>query len=403
MTESSRIDGRQRDRVARALSLRYSSRPVIVGVDASNVRAGGGITHLANVFAAAKPGDFGIDRVVVWAGRGTHARLPEAPWLEKVWEPTLDRPLPHRLLWQWLRLPRLAAERCDILFSPGGNAPRGFAPLVSLSQNMLPFEWKELSRYGLSLVGLRLLLLRFGQGRTFRNAAGVIFLTRYARDGVLAIAPPRGKIAIVPHGIEERFRAAPRPQRARAQLSAEHPLRLLYVSIIDVYKHQWHVAEAVDRLRREGLPVEIDFVGPAFPPALARFEAVRRRLDPEGRFLHYRGPVPFEELHELRERAEVFVFASSCENMPNVLVEGMASGFPIACAKRGPMPEILGDGGVYFDPEDPDSIAEAIRSLADDDGLRERCAARAYERAMAFSWERCARETLGFLREVAVG
>ena len=52
--------------------------------------------------------------------------------------------------------------------------------------------------------------------------------------------------------------------------------------------------------------------------------------------------------------ANLFVFASSCENMPNTLVEAMAIGLPIACSDRGPMPEVLRDGGVYFDPEDCD-------------------------------------------------
>lgn len=359
------------------------------------------MTHLTSLLAAAKPEDFGVERVIVWAGRETLERLPDAPWLDKVHEAPLDRSLPHRLLWQWFRLPRLAREGCDVLFAPGGNAPRGFAPLVTMSRNMLPFEWGELLRFRLSWITLRLLLLRFGQSRTFRRADGLIFLTRYARDAVLRVAPARGEVAIVPHGVAERFRAAPKPQRAREELSAERPLRLLYVSIIDMYKHQWQVAEAVGRLQREGLPVEIEFVGPSYPPALRRFEAACRRADPEGRFLHYRGPVRYEQLHELREQAEVFVFASSCENMPNILLEAMASGFPIACARRGPMPEILGDGGVYFDPEDPASIAAAIRSLAEDAPARARCAATAYERAQAYSWERCARETFEFLRRFA--
>ena len=52
----------------------------------------------------------------------------------------------------------------------------------------------------------------------------------------------------------------------------------------------------------------------------------------------------------LRE-AELFVFASSCENLPNILIEGMAAGLPIACSRRPPMPEVLGDAGESFDPE----------------------------------------------------
>ena len=50
------------------------------------------------------------------------------------------------------------------------------------------------------------------------------------------------------------------------------------------------------------------------------------------------------------------IFASSCESSSCVLIENMASGLPIACSNRGPMPEVLKDGGVYFDPEKPIDI-----------------------------------------------
>jgi glycosyltransferase involved in cell wall biosynthesis len=126
-----------------------------------------------------------------------------------------------------------------------------------------------------------------------------------------------------------------------------------------------------------------------------------RRLDPQRRFLRYLGPIPFEKLHELRERAEVFIFASSCENMPNILLEAMASAFPIACARRGPMPDILGEAGVYFDPERVEDIQRAIRELAADAELRARCAEEAHRRAAAYSWERCARDTFAFIARIA--
>jgi glycosyltransferase involved in cell wall biosynthesis len=374
---------------------------MIVGIDASNLGPGGSMTHLTNVLAVARPEAHGIDRIVVWAGSATLARIPTQPWLDRAAVPALDGGLPARLLWQRFRLPALARERCDVLFVPGGNAAAGFRPLVTMSRNMLPFEWRELRRYGLSWMTLRLLLLRFGQARTFARADGLIFLTEYARAAVAQTARVPARVTVIPHGVEERFRIAPRPQRPLGSYTPDLPMRALYVSIIDVYKHQWHVAHAVQRLRAEGVPIAIDFVGPAYPPALARFEAALRALDPEGRALRYLGPVPFEKLHELHERADIFVFASSCENMPNVLLEGMAAGLPIACSNRGPMPEVLGGAGVCFDPERPDELASALRRLAVDPALRARLAASASERAHQFSWERCARETLDFIAAAA--
>jgi glycosyltransferase involved in cell wall biosynthesis len=106
-------------------------------------------------------------------------------------------------------------------------------------------------------------------------------------------------------------------------------------------------------------------------------------------------------MHALRNDADIFVFASSCENMPNILLEGMASGFPIACARRGPMEEVLGEAGVYFDPENATSIEKALRTLIDDTDLRARCAEAAYARATEYSWDRCTRETFAFLERIA--
>jgi glycosyltransferase involved in cell wall biosynthesis len=87
--------------------------------------------------------------------------------------------------------------------------------------------------------------------------------------------------------------------------------------------------------------------------------------------------------------------------MPNTLIEGMASGVPIASSNRGPMPEVLKDGGVYFDPECPEEIENAILRLLDSTKLRERVAAQATRHASQYTWERCANETFQFLNKLA--
>jgi glycosyltransferase involved in cell wall biosynthesis len=123
--------------------------------------------------------------------------------------------------------------------------------------------------------------------------------------------------------------------------------------------------------------------------------------DPAGHFVKCLGFVPHDDLPSLLAGADLFVFASSCENMPNTLVEAMAIGLPIACSNRGPMPEVLCDGGVYFDPENPQSIAAAIETLIRDPELRMSVAKRAKGLSGQYSWTRCAAETWSFLRAVS--
>ncbi len=390
-------------RVAKGLSGRHWG--MILGIDASNLRSGGGVTHLVEFLRAAAPLVHGFERVIVWGCGATLAKIEEKDWLRKVHDTLLDGGLPQRVFWQRFRLRKLAERaRCDLLLVPGGSDGSGFKPMVTMSRNLLPFEWREMRRYGLSWLILKVALLRFTQAVTFRRANAVIFLTQYARNTVIQVVGTLpGATSTISHGVDPRFSCAPRPQRKPEEFNESNPCRVLYVSIVDAYKHQWHVAEAVGQLRSTGFSVTLDLVGPAYAPAMRRLNETLQSVDPEARFIRYRGPIPHEELHRLYSAADINVFASSCENMPNILLEGMASGLPIACSDCGPMPEILGDAGVYFDPEKPDEIVQAIRKLIESSELRLEKAQAAFERAQQFSWERCADETLGFLAEVCGG
>lgn len=374
-----------------------------IGIDASNIRGGGGVTHLLELLRAANPQKHGFDQVFVWAGAATLAKFEKQSWLHCMHDPLLEGSLLHRVYWQRFKLVKSARElACDILFVPGGSDASGFHPTVTMSQNMLPFEGRELRRFGWSWMTCKLMLLRYTQSRSFCRADGVIFLTQYAHDVVSKkLKIKRNKTKIIPHGIDQRFVSAPRTQRAMSQYSEKQPFRILYVSIVDVYKHQWNVAVAVAQLRASGYPVVLDLIGPSYPPALKKLKNILCKVDPRGECIHYYGAVPYAELHMRYLQADLCVFASSCENLPNILLEGMAAGLPIACSSRGPMPEVLGDGGLYFDPENVQDIAQTIRSLLESPDLRERFAKTSFSRSEVYSWQRCAEETFQFFAQVA--
>ena len=142
-------------------------------------------------------------------------------------------------------------------------------------------------------------------------------------------------------------------------------------------------------------------VGPDYPPALQRLNESIERFDADRNWVHYHRVIPFNELHHIYEQADLGLFASSCENLPNILMETMASGLPIACSNRGPMPEILRNAGRYFDPEQPVSIECALRELIDSPQLRSDLAKASFESSKQFSWQRCADETFKFIADMA--
>ncbi|MDQ4099460.1 MAG: glycosyltransferase family 4 protein, partial [Chloroflexota bacterium] len=105
------------------------------------------------------------------------------------------------------------------------------------------------------------------------------------------------------------------------------------------------------------------------------------------------GP-PDEELHQLYQRAHVVVLPSltRAEAFGLVLLEGMAAGcVPVASDLPG-VREVLGAVGHTFRPGDADALASMLRRLRDDPVLVAQMAARARDRAWAFSWERTVSE-----------
>jgi glycosyltransferase involved in cell wall biosynthesis len=61
------------------------------------------------------------------------------------------------------------------------------------------------------------------------------------------------------------------------------------------------------------------------------------------------------------------------------------------------MPEVLGQAGVFFNPEQPEDIARALHELINSPKTRKRLARASYERVQQYSWLRCADETFRFL------
>lgn len=368
---------------------------LVVGIDASRNRSGGAKAHLIGMLGGADPRQHGIREVHVWAYRALLEALPNRDWLVRHNPAALEQSLFQQIGWQVRRFPGEArAAECDIILNTDAGTLSSIRPCVTMSRDMLSYEPGEMARYGFSKARLRLLLLRFIQNRSLRRAQGAVFLTHYASRVIQQSCGELDRVALIPHGVGEVFREVshdqPWPQ-------GDRPVRALYISNATWYKHPWMVVRAVEQLRSQGHDLTLTLVGGGSGPAQDRLKAQVAQSDPQGRFVTQLEFVPQSDLPTYLAQADLFVFASSCENMPNTLVEAMAAGLPIACSNRGPMPEVLQDGGEYFDPEDPASIAVALQKLISDADLRARRAARARQLAAQYSWNRCARETWDFL------
>ena len=126
-----------------------------------------------------------------------------------------------------------------------------------------------------------------------------------------------------------------------------------------------------------------------------------QKKDPEREFVFVHGSLSYEETLEWYNKVDMFVFPSTCETFGISLLEAMTAGLPIASSNRGPMPELLKDAGLYFNPESVTSIKNCLRYMIENRNLRKRFGIKAKQYSQTYSWKKCADETFGFLSSVS--
>lgn len=375
---------------------------MILGIDAFNLRGGGGVTHIKEILAAANPAEYGFKKVVIWGTSNTMALLHNKPWLEKIEVPHLNGNALQRFYWHIFLLKKCAkAAGCDLVFSPGGIVAHRFKPAVTMCRNMLPFEFAELKRYGPSLIFFKLLLIRFFQIRSFRGSAGIIFLTNFAKEVVGAqIGKTSGHATMIPHGVDSNTGLPKDSAGALPLHKSPNNLNILYVSTISPYKHQDKVIEAVSNLVSRGFKLQLHLVG-GDGGSLRNVTKQIEDVDPNKKFITYHGEVAGASLKHFYNSADVAVFASTCENMPNILVEKMAAGLPIVCSEKAPMGSILQDAGEYFNSDNVASLEATLERVVSSSELQRIMSRKALDNSKKYSWNLCSNSTFNFLSRVA--
>jgi glycosyltransferase involved in cell wall biosynthesis len=124
-----------------------------------------------------------------------------------------------------------------------------------------------------------------------------------------------------------------------------------------------------------------------------------QRLGVLDRLLHLSGDDQL--LANLYGHAAAFVYPSLYEGFGIPPVEAMELGCPVVCSNAGSIPEVVGEAGRYFDPNNREDIAASILAVVNDSSLRTQLIAAGKLRAQLFSWDKCATETYAVYQKLA--
>lgn len=315
--------------------------------------------------------------------------------MEIVPVPEKFRPPISDILWHQTRLPQLAgAHGLEVLHVPSYRRLLWPAPCarVATIHDLAPFhvrrkyDWKR-------MFYSRVLVRRLAH----RQEEIIAISANTARDIERFFKVPASRVTVIHNGLDhERFQPGPHDV-AVSQVAQRFDVRapyFLYVARLEhPGKNHVRLIAAFDRFKTiTGSKWQLVLGGSDWHGAEAIHAAIRH--SPFAQDIHAIGFVPPDALPDLYRAAEAFVYPSLYEGFGMPPTEAMACGCPVICSTRGSLGEVVGDAAAIVEPEDIESIARGLTSVAADVSLRGGLRTAGLERARQFDWHITAAKTL---------
>lgn len=192
------------------------------------------------------------------------------------------------------------------------------------------------------------------------------------------------KIKVIYHGIEIN----PRVKEDSFDLPISNPY-ILYVGARSGFKNFSLFLKAFMQIANKYPELNIVCTGMPFTKEeLIQFEQLRIREK-----VHLFS-VSEQGMAYLYRKAEFFIYPSLSEGFGMPILEAMSCDCPVVLSNSSCFPEVAGNAGIYFDPEDADDIAFQMDKILNDTQLRLKISLLAQQRVKEFSWKKTAKEHL---------
>jgi len=299
----------------------------------------------------------------------------------------------------WDLVPRLRRMGAEVFHSPGPALPladtRGRPAQVVNVHDLIPYAHPALCPRSLK-ARLRP-IYGWWLGKVLHHADAVVTGSMYTAWEIVRYFPEvRARLYTVYNGVTRV--PIGDPDGARWQVFAErigvHGPFALYIGRHDDSKNLERMIRAFAAVHRTMPDVRFIVAG-AHARLTERLRATARAAGCADA-VRFPGAVSDEEAGLLFAHARFLAFCTLAEGFGLPVVEAMACGCPVLTSPVSSLPEVAGDAALYADPRSTEAMANAMRRLFENPGLRTDLVRRGYVRAAHFSWA----TTTARLREI---
>ncbi len=171
-----------------------------------------------------------------------------------------------------------------------------------------------------------------------------------------------------------------------------NPLSLLFCGRIEIKKGIIEGISAVNILKKEGIDVQLDIVGPVEDQKFIKEAKVMiDELNINDR-VTFHGMIPYGyKLFSFYKNADIFVIPSYTEGFPRVIWEAAANCCPVIATKVGGIPSLFKhrEHGILIPPQNKYALADSIIKLINNTTLRSDIVTNAYKLANEYTVEKC--------------
>lgn len=290
-------------------------------------------------------------------------------------------------LWEQVSLPIYARNK--LLFNPCNTGPilsgsHQITTIHDASVFAVPQAYSSLFRLKYKLI------IKF----MCKATPQIITVSQFSRNEISHYCGiPSDKITVIPEGCDHILRYNEDCSILERYDLGKRPF-IIAVSSNSIHKNFNIILKALSLIGESEINFDVVIIGGEYKKV---FKKTQYHF-PE--YIKQVGYISDEALRCLYKNAACLIYPSFYEGFGLPPLEAMACGCPVIVSNAASLAEVCGDAALYFEPRDPNYLANQVRKLMDDPILRKELCLKGFHQGRKFQWVNAAKEIRKLLFEI---